>query len=127
MTKSVVVGLSGGVDSAVSAYLLKEQGWDVTGIFMKNWDDGEDEQCTSEEDAREARMVADHLGIPFYSFNFVKEYWDHVFKHFLEQYGQGYTPNPDILCNKEIKFTRFFIFLKSTKDIGNMIFFVHQI
>lgn len=106
--KKVVVGLSGGVDSAVSAYLLKEQGYEVIGVFMKNWEDDEDEEhCTSEEDAREARMVADALGIPFYSFNFVKQYWDGVFKHFLEEYGQGYTPNPDILCNKEIKFKCF--------------------
>lgn len=104
--KSVVVGLSGGVDSAVSAYLLKEQGWDVTGIFMKNWED-DSEHCTAEEDAQEARGVAHALGIPFYSFNFVKQYWDKVFRHFLEEYGKGYTPNPDILCNKEIKFKCF--------------------
>lgn len=107
MTKrKVVVGLSGGVDSAVAAYLLKEQGHEVIGIFMKNWED-DDEGCTAEEDARSARMVADHLGIPFYTFNFVKQYWDKVFAHFLEEYGKGYTPNPDILCNKEIKFKAF--------------------
>jgi len=105
-TKRVVVGLSGGVDSAVSAHLLKEAGWDVTGIFMKNWED-DSEQCTSEEDAREARSVAHTLNIPFYAFNFVKEYWDKVFRHFLDEYGKGYTPNPDILCNKEIKFKCF--------------------
>ncbi len=106
MAKRVVVGLSGGVDSAVSAYLLVRDGWDVTGIFMKNWED-DSGQCSAEEDAREARAVAAHLGIPFYSFNFVAEYWDRVFKHFLEEYGQGFTPNPDILCNREIKFKCF--------------------
>lgn len=104
--RRVVVGLSGGVDSAVAAYRLKEMGHDVLGIFMKNWED-DDEGCTAAEDAREARLVADTVGIPFYTFNFVKEYWDHVFQHFLEEYAQGWTPNPDILCNKEIKFKAF--------------------
>ena len=104
--RKVVVGLSGGVDSAVSALLLKEAGHEVIGIFMKNWED-DDEHCTSEEDAREARLVADTIGIPFYSFNFVKQYWDKVFTHFLEEYAAGHTPNPDILCNKEIKFKAF--------------------
>jgi len=104
--KRVVVGLSGGVDSAVAALLLKEQGHEVIGIFMKNWDD-DSEQCPAEEDAREARLVADTIGIPFYTFNFVKQYWDNVFQHFLAEYAQGYTPNPDILCNKEIKFKCF--------------------
>jgi len=107
MKRKVVVGLSGGVDSAVAALLLKEQGHDVVGVFMKNWDDGEDEQCTAEEDSREARLVADTIGIPFYAFNFVKEYWDQVFTRFLEEYRQGHTPNPDILCNREIKFKAF--------------------
>lgn len=104
--RKVVVGLSGGVDSAVAAYRLKEAGHEVIGIFMKNWED-DDEGCTAEEDHRDARLVAGTLGIPFYTFNFVKEYWDRVFKHFLEEYGKGYTPNPDILCNKEIKFKCF--------------------
>lgn len=104
--RKVVVGLSGGVDSAVAAYRLKEAGHEVIGIFMKNWED-DDEGCTAEDDHRDARLVAGTLGIPFYTFNFVKEYWDHVFQHFLEEYGKGYTPNPDILCNKEIKFKAF--------------------
>jgi len=107
MKKKVVVGLSGGVDSAVAALLLLEQGHDVTGVFMKNWDDSEDPHCSAEEDSREARMVADALGIPFYAFNFVKEYWDKVFTRFLEEYRAGHTPNPDILCNSEIKFNAF--------------------
>lgn len=107
MKRKVVIGLSGGVDSAVAALLLKEQGHEVIGVFMKNWDDGEDEQCTAEEDSREARLVADTIGIPFYAFNFVKEYWDGVFTRFLEEYRQGHTPNPDILCNREIKFKAF--------------------
>jgi len=104
--KRVVVGLSGGVDSAVSALLLKEQGHEVIGVFMKNWEDDE-EFCTAADDARDARLAADCIGIPFYAFNFVKEYWDRVFQRFLAEYAQGHTPNPDILCNKEIKFKCF--------------------
>ncbi len=104
--KRVAVGLSGGVDSAVSALLLKEQGHEVIGVFMKNWEDG-DEHCPAEDDARDARLAAAEIGIPYYAFNFVKEYWDRVFQHFLHEYAQGYTPNPDILCNKEIKFKCF--------------------
>lgn len=102
-SKRVIVGLSGGVDSAVAALLLKQSGYDVTGVFMKNWED-DSPQCTTEDDQRDARLVADTIGIPFYTFNFVKEYWDHVFTHFLETYAAGRTPNPDVLCNKEIKF-----------------------
>jgi len=101
--KRVVVGLSGGVDSAVAALLLKRQGYEVLGVFMKNWED-DSPQCTTETDQRDARLVADTLGIPFYTFNFVKEYWDRVFTYFLETYAAGQTPNPDVLCNKEIKF-----------------------
>lgn len=106
----IVVGLSGGVDSAVAALLLKEEGHDVTGIFMKNWEEDEDENeegCSAEDDAREARLVAETVGIPFYTFNFVKEYRERVFKRFLKEYDQGFTPNPDILCNSEIKFKAF--------------------
>lgn len=107
MKKKVVVGLSGGVDSAVAALRLKEEGHDLIGVFMKNWDDSDDPHCPAEEDSREARMVADTIGIPFYAFNFVKEYWDSVFTRFLDEYKQGHTPNPDILCNSEIKFKAF--------------------
>jgi len=99
----VIVGLSGGVDSAVAALLLLKEGYEVIGVFMKNWEDDSPE-CTTENDQRDARLVADTLGIPFYTFNFVKEYWDHVFTYFLETYAAGQTPNPDVLCNKEIKF-----------------------
>lgn len=104
--KRIIVGLSGGVDSAVAAFLLKEQGADLTGIFMKNWE-GPDEACTAEEDHHEARLVADHLDIPLYAFNFSKDYWDRVFSRFLDEINRGLTPNPDILCNKEIKFKAF--------------------
>ncbi len=106
--KKIVVGLSGGVDSAVAALLLKEEGHEVTGIFMKNWeeDDGE-EGCGAEDDAREARLVAETIGIPFYSFNFVEEYRERVFKRFLKEYEEGFTPNPDVFCNSEIKFKAF--------------------
>ncbi|MCT8976600.1 tRNA 2-thiouridine(34) synthase MnmA [Clostridium sp. CX1] len=104
----VVVGMSGGVDSSVSALLLKEQGYDVIGIFMKNWDEKNDEEyCTAVEDYEDVRMVCDHIGIPYYTVNFVKEYWDRVFTYFLEEYKRGRTPNPDVLCNKEIKFKAF--------------------
>ena len=106
--KKVVVGMSGGVDSAVSAYLLKEQGYDVIGLFMKNWDEtDEDGACTAEIDYDDARAVCLKLDIPCYTVNFVKEYWDNVFTYFLDEYKKGRTPNPDVLCNKEIKFKCF--------------------
>lgn len=103
----VIVGMSGGVDSSVTAMLLKNQGHDVTGVFMKNWKD-DTEFCSSEEDYLDVQKVAEALNVPYYSFNFTQEYWDHVFKLFLEAFEKGYTPNPDILCNKEIKF-KFFL------------------
>ena len=101
----VVVGLSGGVDSAVAALLLKEQGHDVIGVFMKNWDE-EDEsgQCPAEQDYLDVMKVCGHIGIPAYSVSFAKEYWDRVFSLFLKEYAAGRTPNPDVLCNREIKF-----------------------
>ncbi|MGX5174184.1 tRNA 2-thiouridine(34) synthase MnmA [Aliikangiella sp. IMCC44653] len=104
----VVVGMSGGVDSSVAAYLLKQQGYDVIGVFMKNWEeDDTDDYCAAAEDMADAKAVADKLEIPFKSINFAAEYWDRVFEYFLEEYKAGRTPNPDIMCNKEIKFKAF--------------------
>ena len=104
----VIVGMSGGVDSSVSALLLQEQGYQVEGLFMKNWeeDDGT-EYCTAKEDFADAQAVADKLGIKLHGANFAAEYWDNVFEHFLAEYRAGRTPNPDILCNREIKFRAF--------------------
>ena len=104
----VIVGMSGGVDSSVAAALLIQQGWQVEGLFMKNWeeDDGS-EYCTAREDLADAQAVADKLGIHLHKANFAAEYWDGVFEHFLAEYAAGRTPNPDILCNKEIKFRAF--------------------
>ncbi|MEW6478116.1 MAG: tRNA 2-thiouridine(34) synthase MnmA [Pseudomonadota bacterium] len=104
----VVVGLSGGVDSAVSAYLLKQQGYEVIGIFMKNWEDDDDsEYCSSRQDWLDAASVADVIGIDIEHVNFAAEYKDRVFAEFLREYQAGRTPNPDILCNAEIKFKAF--------------------
>ncbi|MUV07420.1 tRNA 2-thiouridine(34) synthase MnmA [Planococcaceae bacterium Storch 2/2-2] len=111
MTKEqtrVVVGMSGGVDSSVSALLLKEQGYDVIGVFMKNWDDTDETGfCTATEDYEDVIAVCEQIGIPYYSVNFEKEYWDNVFEYFLDEYRKGRTPNPDVMCNKEIKFKAF--------------------
>lgn len=112
----VVVGMSGGVDSSVTALLLKEQGYDVVGIFMKNWDDTDENGfCTATEDYKDVAAVADQIGIPYYSVNFEKEYWDRVFEYFLAEYRAGRTPNPDVMCNKEIKFKAF---LDYAMDLG---------
>ncbi len=106
--KRVVVGMSGGVDSSVTALLLKQQGYDVIGIFMKNWDDtDENGVCTATEDYEDVARVAEQLDIPYYAVNFEKEYWDKVFTYFLDEYRAGRTPNPDVMCNKEIKFKAF--------------------
>jgi len=104
----VMVGMSGGVDSSVSAWLLMQQGYTVEGLFMKNWeeDDGT-EYCTARTDLADAQAVCDRLGIRLHTANFAQEYWDNVFEHFLHEYRAGRTPNPDILCNKEIKFKAF--------------------
>lgn len=103
----IVVGMSGGVDSSVAALLLKEAGHEVIGVFMKNWDDPNEEFCSAAEDSEDARLVCEKLEIPFYTVNFEKEYLDNVFSHFLNAFKQGYTPNPDVLCNREIKFKYF--------------------
>ena len=104
----VVVGMSGGVDSSVTALLLKQQGYEVIGLFMKNWeDDDDDEYCSSREDLNDAISVADVIGIPIEAVNFAKEYKERVFADFLAEYQAGRTPNPDVLCNSEIKFKAF--------------------
>ncbi|BDG46360.1 MULTISPECIES: tRNA 2-thiouridine(34) synthase MnmA [Parageobacillus] len=104
----VVVGMSGGVDSSVAALLLKQQGYDVIGIFMKNWDDtDENGVCTATEDYEDVVRVCNQIGIPYYAVNFEKQYWDKVFTYFLDEYKAGRTPNPDVMCNKEIKFKAF--------------------
>ena len=123
MTK-VMIGLSGGVDSAVAAYLLKKQGYEVVGGFMRNWDaiaNGDflgnptlnDSCCPQEKDYEDAKEVAKKLGIELLRIDFIKEYWDYVFSYFLEEYNKGRTPNPDIFCNKYIKFDAFLKFAKS--------------
>lgn len=112
----VVVGMSGGVDSSVSALLLKQQGYDVIGLFMKNWEE-EDENgvCNSSKEYEDVIRVCDKIGIPYYSVNFVKEYRDNVFAAFLKDLEAGHTPNPDILCNREIKFN---VFLSKALELG---------
>lgn len=112
--KTVAVGMSGGVDSSVSALLLKQQGYNVIGIFMKNWNE-KDSECTSQNDYQDVLEVCEKINIPLYTFNFTEEYHELVFKQFLDEYKQGYTPNPDILCNREIKFN---VFLEKAKEIG---------
>ncbi|MFD2168450.1 tRNA 2-thiouridine(34) synthase MnmA [Tumebacillus lipolyticus] len=112
----VVVGMSGGVDSSVTAWLLKQQGYDVIGVFMKNWDDTDEfGHCTAEDDFADVRRVCDKIGIPYYTVNFEKEYYAKVFSYFLDEYRKGRTPNPDVLCNREIKFKEF---LDAALDLG---------
>ncbi|HCG58046.1 MAG TPA: tRNA 2-thiouridine(34) synthase MnmA [Clostridiales bacterium] len=110
----VVVGISGGVDSSVAAYLLKQQGHEVIGLFMVNWEEV-DGTCTAETDYEDVKRVCNKIGIPYYSVNYAKEYYDRVFKHFLEEYKRGRTPNPDVLCNREIKFGPF---LEQARRLG---------
>lgn len=117
--KKVFVGLSGGVDSAVSAALLKEQGYDVTGVYMKNWsgdDYGIQADCPWEQDQKDAQSICDHLEIEFRSFNFEKEYRDRVVEYFFSEYEKGRTPNPDVMCNKEVKFK---LFLEKALEEGS--------
>ena len=106
--QKVIVGMSGGVDSSVAALLLQRQGYRVEGLFMKNWDEDDGtEYCTAKADLADAEAVAGKLGIRLHTANFAAEYWDNVFEHFLAEYRAGRTPNPDILCNREIKFRAF--------------------
>lgn len=125
MTK-VIVGMSGGVDSAVSAYLLKKEGYEVEGLFMRNWDAGlnndilgnptlNENICPQETDYNDAKKTCEILGIPLHRIDFIKEYWDNVFTYFLEELRKGRTPNPDLLCNKYIKFD---VFKKEAKRLG---------
>lgn len=117
MSKHIIVGMSGGVDSSVTALLLLEQGHQVTGLFMKNWeeDDGT-EYCTAMEDLADAQQVCDTLGIELKTVNFATEYWDEVFEVFLSEFAAGRTPNPDILCNKHVKFKAFLDY--AIEDLG---------
>jgi len=116
MSKTVVVGMSGGVDSSVAALLLKNQGYNVIGLYMLNWEENDENGCcTAEEDYADVRRVCGLLDIPYYTVNFSKEYLDRVFSYFLAEYKAGRTPNPDVLCNREIKFGPF---LEEAKKLG---------
>ncbi len=111
--KTVVLGMSGGVDSAVSAYLLKKQGYNVISLFMHNWEETDDGCCTAEQDFEDVKRVSDKLGLPYYSVNFASQYMERVFSYFLDEYKKGRTPNPDVLCNREIKFGPFLQYAKA--------------
>ena len=116
MAKTVVVGMSGGVDSSVAALLLKRQGYNTIGLFMKNWEETDmNGCCTAESDFEDVRRVCDRIGIPYFTVNFSRQYYDRVFAYFLDEYSRGRTPNPDVLCNREIKFGPF---LDKAKEIG---------
>ncbi|GIZ00371.1 mitochondrial tRNA-specific 2-thiouridylase 1 [Caerostris extrusa] len=107
--KKVVCAMSGGVDSAVAALLLKNRGYQVQGVFMRNWDIADEKgYCHADKDKDDAEYVCKKIGIPLMEVNFVKEYWNNVFSAFINEYKEGYTPNPDIHCNKRIKFDLFF-------------------
>ncbi len=115
--EKVIVGLSGGVDSAVAALLLQQQGYQVEALFMKNWEeDDREDYCSAAEDLADAESVCERLGIPLHTINFAAEYWDRVFEHFLAEYAAGRTPNPDVLCNREIKFRAFLDYARQRLD-----------
>jgi tRNA-specific 2-thiouridylase len=115
-SKKIVVGLSGGVDSSVTAMLLQKQGYHVEGLFMKNWEEDDTEDyCTAAEDVKDARSICDALGIPLHTVNLSAEYWESVFTQFIDEYKAGRTPNPDVFCNQEIKFRAF---LEHALDLG---------
>ena len=113
--RRIVVGMSGGVDSSVAALLLRDDGFDVTGLFMQNWADDGSGECRAEDDRRDAVAVCGKLGLPIQFRDFSREYWDGVFRHFLDEYAAGRTPNPDVLCNREVKFKHF---LDAALDLG---------
>ena len=116
MSKTVVIGMSGGVDSSVAALLLKQQGYNVIGLYMMNWEETDENGCcTAEDDYADVRRVCSLIDIPYYTVNFAKEYMDRVFSYFLAEYKAGRTPNPDVLCNREIKFGPF---LEEAKRLG---------
>ena len=126
MGKKVIIGMSGGVDSSVAAILLQKQGYEVIGLFMRNWDSTinndflgnpnlNNDICPQEEDYNDALSVCNKLGIPLHRVDFVKEYWDYVFTYFLDELKKGRTPNPDIMCNKYIKFD---CFIREAKKLG---------
>ncbi|MDR3249475.1 MAG: tRNA 2-thiouridine(34) synthase MnmA [Mycoplasmataceae bacterium] len=129
--KKIVLGMSGGVDSSVCAYLLKKQGYRVIGLFMQNWDSmlnndilghkaNEDKECNAYKDFNDAKSVGEKLGIEVYKVDFIKKYWDDVFKYLIREYKQGRTPNPDVLCNKYIKFDAFINYAKQKFNCDNI-------
>ena len=109
----VAIGMSGGVDSSVAAYLLTESGYEVKGIFMKNWEEDDNDECSSKEDYEDARRVCNHLGIELNLVNFSDKYWTSVFETFINELKKGFTPNPDVFCNKEIKFKQYYDYAMS--------------
>ncbi|MFK8069133.1 MAG: tRNA 2-thiouridine(34) synthase MnmA [Gammaproteobacteria bacterium] len=114
--EKIMVGLSGGVDSSVSALLLRKQGFEIEGLFMKNWEEDDSDQfCAAAEDVKDAQSICDKIGIKLNTVNFSIEYWEEVFERFVKEYSEGLTPNPDILCNREIKFKAF---LEHATDLG---------